>query len=288
MSVVGAAALTLILWASVYSAVKVGLDGFSPWQLAFLRLAVASIALGIYAALTQSRLPHRRHWLKLALIGFVGFALYLVLLNSGQRTVVAGTASFIINATPALSAMLAALFLKESLRPLGIIGIAISFCGVSLMVVSGGHGWRFEFSLGALILVLAAIAHAMHFVLQKASLHDVSPFQVTLLSIWTGTACLLPVAPETISALSQASWRSIGAVLYLGIFPSALAYFTWAFVLTYMSATLATSLLALIPPLAVAIGALWLGELPTLMAFCGGAVAIGGVALVQIKGQTSK
>ena len=280
-----ACVFTLVVWASVYSAVKFGLRGFDAWQLAFLRLAFASTALGLFAAFTKARLPARGHWPGLCLVGFVGFAAYLVLLNSGQRTVDAGTASFIISATPALSVLFAVLFLKESLRPIGFLGVAISFCGVTMIVASGGDGLSIELSWGALILVLAAVAHAMHFILQKALLKDVSPFQVTIMSIWAGTAFLLPFAPDTVQALAQAPMSSIIAAAYLGIVPSAIAYVTWAFVMSHMPATQATSLLALGPPMAVVIGAITLQELPSLLAFLGGAATMAGVAIVQKKGR---
>ena len=280
-----AAALTLLLWASVYSALKVSLQWFTVWQLAFLRLATASVALGIYAATLRIPLPARRHWPSLILIGFIGFAVYLVLLNLGQRTVEAGTASFIINITPALSAILAVVLLKERLRALGFLGVAVSLCGAALIIAGGGRGLHFDFSPGAAILVAAALAHAAHFVLQKATLESVSPFQVTVVSVWAGTAFLLPFAPSTFTALAKAPADAVTAAIYLGVFPSAFAYVTWAYVMTHMPAAVATSLLALIPPLAVVIGAVWLGELPTLLAFCGGALAIVGVILVQTKGR---
>ena len=283
--VVLAAGLTLLLWASVYSALKVSLQGFSIWQLAFLRMAAASVALGVYAAIMRVQFPARQHWPSLILIGFIGFAVYSVLLNLGQRTVEAGTASFIINITPALSALLAVAFLKERLRALGFLGIAISFSGVALIVAGGGHGLQFDFSPGAAILLVAALAHAAHFVLQKATLHAVSPFQVTVVSVWAGTAFLLPFGPDTVAAFADAPADAVAAAIYLGVFPSAVAYVTWAYVMAYMPAAIATSLLALIPPLAVIIGAVWLGELPTLLAFCGGALSIAGVILVQSKGR---
>lgn len=279
----GAASLALILWGSVYSALRVALQGFSAGQLAFLRLAIASIVLGLYAVLTRARMPAQSDWPRLGLIGLIGFATYWLLLNLGQRTVEAGTASFIINTTPTLSALFAVVFLKERLKLLGVIGIAVSLCGVGLIIASGGKGLHLQFSPGALILLCAALAHAVHFVLQKATLKSLSPFQVTLGSMLAGTVFLLPFAPGASRALLEAPVNTVAAVIYVGIFPSALAHLTWAFVLTHMTASKATSLLILVSPMAVIIGAVWLGEVMPLLAWCGGALAITGVVLVQTK-----
>jgi drug/metabolite transporter (DMT)-like permease len=72
----------------------------------------------------------------------------------------------------------------------------------------------------------------------------------------------------------------VGAV-YLGVFPGAVAYACWAYVLSRMPAGRASSSLYLVPPIAVIIGWLVLGERPGALALAGGAVALGGVALVS-------
>jgi drug/metabolite transporter (DMT)-like permease len=73
---------------------------------------------------------------------------------------------------------------------------------------------------------------------------------------------------------------TLGAV-YLGVFPGAVAYACWAYVLSRLPAGRATSSLYLVPPIAVIIGWLVLGERPGALALAGGAVALGGVALVN-------
>jgi drug/metabolite transporter (DMT)-like permease len=283
--VLGAASLAIILWASVYSGLRVALEGFSAGQLAFLRLLIASIVLSAYAAFAGDyvHMPARRDWPRLGLIGLIGFAAYYLLLNVGQRTVDAGTASFIINTTPALSALLAVVFLKETLRRLAVAGIAVSLAGVGLIAVSGGSGMRIGLSPGALVLLCAALAHAVYFILQKAALKTLSPFEVTVGCMWAGTVCLLPFAAGLSAAVAEAPPQIIATTLYVGIFPTALSHLLWAFVLKHLPASTATSLLILISPTAVLIGAVWLGETPSGLAWLGGILAISGVVMVQAR-----
>jgi drug/metabolite transporter (DMT)-like permease len=233
----GAAGAIVFLWASVYSAIHIALADFSSGQLAFLRLAIGSVTLAGWGVLTQTPLPERRHWPGLALIGLIGFAAYLVLLNLGQRAVEAGTASFIINTTPALSAVLAAVFLGERLRSMAIAGVVLSLCGVAVIAFKDGDGLRFDYSLGALLLLCAAIVHAIHFVYQKAMLAEVSPFAVTLGSMVAGAMCLLPFAPGACVAMLHASPRGLIVVLHLGILCSAFAHLAWSHLLAHLSAS---------------------------------------------------
>ena len=246
--VAAAAALTLVLWASAYSAIKVCLVELSVWDLAFGRMATGSLVLAGVAVATGAKLPDRRHWPALAAVGVVGFAVYPVLLNLGQRSVEAGTASFIINATPAIAAFMAVLFLKERFTRAGFAGIAVSLGGVLLIILSGGKQVALTISWGAVILLLAAVAHAAHFVMKKATLQSVTAFQVTAVSMWAGTIALSPFGPGAVASISSASPEVIGSLLYLGVCCSAIGYLTWAYVLKHASAAMTSSLLALIPP----------------------------------------
>ena len=218
--VLGSAGLAIALWASVYSGLRVALEVFTVGQLAFFRLLIASTVLSVYAIFAgiSVHMPARRHWWRVGLIGLIGFAAYYLLLNAGQRTVDAGTASFVINTTPALSALLAVVFLREALQRFAIAGIVISLAGVGLIAMSGNSAMRIGYSPGALILLCAALAHAVHFTLQKAALKSLSPFEVTIGSMWAGTVCLTPFASGLSSALSEASPQVLATAVYVGIF----------------------------------------------------------------------
>jgi drug/metabolite transporter (DMT)-like permease len=71
-------------------------------------------------------------------------------------------------------------------------------------------------------------------------------------------------------------------VVYLGIFPGAFAYVAWGYALSHGQAGRISTLLYLIPVLAIAIAWLWLGELPRVWSLIGGAIVLGGVALINM------
>ena len=129
-------AFTVLMWASAFPSIRAALAAFGPAELAALRFAVASLALGLYLAWARPALPGRADLPRLLAAGGLGIAAYNLLLNTGSRLVDAGTASFVVNTAPVFTALLGAALLGERLRPIGWFGIGLSFAGVCLLYTS--------------------------------------------------------------------------------------------------------------------------------------------------------
>lgn len=273
---------TVLLWASAFPAMRAVLQAYSPEHLALLRFGVASAVLGLYAAAVRLRLPARADLPGVLACGLLGVTVYHLALCFGQARVTAGSASILVNSGPVFTALLATLFLGDRLGARGWAGIGVSFAGVVLIALGEGKGFRL--SAGALLILLAALAMSCYTVIQKPFLQRYRPLEFSAYSIWGGTLLMLPFAAAGLpEAVARAPLSLTLTGVYLGIFPAALAYITWTYLLSRLPAARAASLLYLVPPLAMLMAWILLREVPPALSLVGGAVALTGVALTSLQ-----
>ncbi len=279
LGVVLAASMTILSWASAFAGIRAALTAYTPAHLALLRYLIASVILAGYAIATRMPLPQRRDLPRIAVLGLLGFTIYNLGLGYGEITVPAATASFLIASAPVWMALLARIFLGEQLRVWAWLGAALSFAGVAVIALAGGGGLRL--SPPALLILAAALSTSFYSLGQKSLLKRYTPLQFTAYAIWAGTLFL---CPWIIGLPAQMRAAPLGATLnivYLGIFPGALGYLGWSYVLAHLPASRAASLLYLVPTLALLIAWVWLGETPGWIAFLGGVLVLAGVILVN-------
>jgi drug/metabolite transporter (DMT)-like permease len=278
-----AATVTLMLWASAFPGIRAGLVGYRPGHLVLLRFLVASLVLLMIALFARVRLPQLRHLPHLAILGLVGIAAYNIALSYGETQVASGAASLLVNTAPIFTALLAALFLGERLRYWGWLGLLVSFTGAALIALTSRRG--LSPSPWAMLVLLAAFLQATYFILQKPLFTQYRPLELTCYAIWDGTLMSLVFLPGFATAVRAAPLDATLAAVYLGVFPAALAYLAWAFVLFRLPASRAGSLLYAVPVLAFVIAWGWLREIPSASTVLGGVLALGGVVLVNTLGR---
>jgi drug/metabolite transporter (DMT)-like permease len=277
----GAALVTVTLWASAFVAIRSVSSQLSPEALALGRLAIASVALGVIVAVRRERLPALRDVPAIAFCGVFWMSLYNIALNEAERRVDAGTAAMLVNLGPILIALLAGIVLREGFpRPL-LAGCTIAFAGtVAIGSATSQHG--LAPSWGALLCVAAAFCYALSVVVQKPLLTRVSPLAITWLACMFGTLVCVPWAGTLARELPHTRASAIGWMVYLALVPLTLGFLTWGYALARTTAGRMGSTLYLVTPVAILLGWLLLHETPPTLAVAGGAVCLVGVYVTRL------
>lgn len=274
----GAAGVSVVLWASAFVSIRSAGDAYSPGALALGRLLSGTLVLGVLMAARREGLPPRAAWRGTVLSGLLWFGLYMVVLNWGEQRVDAGTAAMVVNIGPILIALLGARFLGERLPPRLVAGMGVSFAGaVAVGLSMSGEGGANV--LGVALCLLAAVAYAAGVVAQKPALAHGSALQVTFFGCLVGTALCLPFSGQLVADAAAAPVPATLNMVYLGVFPTALAFTTWAYALARTTAGRMGATTYVVPTLVVLMSWLVLDEVPAWLTLVGGALCLAGVAV---------
>lgn len=278
-----AALVTVVLWASAFIGIRGAGPHYEPGTLALLRMAVGTAVLTLIALRHGIRLPERRHWWLVAVWGVGWFCVYNLALNAAELTLDAGTAAMVVNLAPLMVVVFSGLFLREGFpRPL-IIGAPIAFLGVVLIGMNSRTDAGVDVT-GLLLALLAAVMYAGCTLLQKHLLTSgADSTTLTWLGAAAGTVALLPWTGRLVVALHTAPVDATLWVVYLGIFPTAIAFTTWAYVLQRSSAGQTSATTYVVPAIAILLSWMILGEVPTPLMLLGGALCLLGVLVTRTR-----
>jgi drug/metabolite transporter (DMT)-like permease len=280
-----AAGVTVLLWASAFVAIRDATPHFSPGALALGRLVVGSITLGVMLLIRREGVPPRAAWPGIVATGLLWFGLYMIALNWGERSVDAGTAAMVVATGPIVIALLSGWLLKEGFPPRLLAGIAVAFTGAGVVGYSVSGGSRSS-TLGVLLCLVAAVSFASAMVSEKPALRHASALQVTTFACLVGAIACLPFSGQLASQLAKAPGSATLNMVYLGLFPTAIAFGTWSYALARTTAGKLGATTLIIPAVAVLLSWAFLGEIPTWLTFVGGVLCVLGVAITRSRARS--
>lgn len=275
-----AVATTLLLWASAFVAIRHLATDFSAGPLSLGRLLVGAVVLAAFAVPRGLPRPSARQWRSILVIGVLWYAIYMVALNLGEQHVDAGTAAMLIQVSPVLIAVLAAIFLSERFTLQLVLGLGLAFSGVAVIALASSPDGDRDL-LGIALCLLAAAAYSISLIVQKPLVATMSSLHVTWLACTVGAVACLPFAASLVSELGDVPASSIWWLVYLGIFPTAIAFTTYGYALQHMTASSLGVTTYLVPPITVVMSLVLLDEVPPSLAYLGGALALVGVAVAR-------
>jgi drug/metabolite transporter (DMT)-like permease len=276
-----AAFFVILCWAYSPIGIHIGLKAYEPGHLALVRFLIASTFMAGVALVMRISLPRLKDLPLLAVLGFFAVSLHHIALNYGQQGVSAGAASVLAQSTPLFSTLLAHFVFKDRVNGWQWICVLCGLLGAAV-VVTGDRGFG-ELDAHGLLILLAALSWSLYFALQKHHSHRYDGLTMVCYTIWSGTVLLLVYVPGLWSEAQNASTSVNLAVLILGIFPSALAYLAWAYVLAHSNVSRASISLYLIPPTAMLMASLVLSERPSTMVIVGTVTVLTSVLALNLE-----
>jgi drug/metabolite transporter (DMT)-like permease len=276
--------VVMVFWAGNFIVVKGAVGVVPPIAFTFLRYVLASVTLVALLRWREGaiRLP-TGDVVRLAILGSVGFGCYQVIWPVALQTIPAGDSALLIATTPVITALLAVAMGLDAASPVKLIGAMVSFVGVAL-VIAAGQGLDLGVSLvGDLLTLGAALCWALYTVFAADVLRRHSSLVATTWAIVAGT---LFMAPFGLAQLATADLSLFGpavllAIVYAGTLAAGISNVVIFHGLKLLGPTRVTAFQFLVPALAVALAAIFLGEAIRPVQVLGGAVILAGVALLR-------
>lgn len=284
------AALSALFWGANFNLAGMVLTDLSPMAAAAGRFVLAAL---IMAGLVVARGEFeamlgivRRHGWRLAVVGVVGVAGFNILFFDAMRTTSAVNGALIMATNPLLTAVLAAVVLREQLPGRQIAAIPVALAGVSMVILGGASaGGQVHFGLGDVEMLGANLAWAAYNVLAR-KLTPPGPQMANVTIIMTAGAVTLAAVAllggESLAVLPGP--RAGFALLLMAVLGSVLAYLFWSMAITRLGAGRTALFLNLVPVFAATIATLD-GSPPNQSQLAGGAVVIAAVIFSMLPGR---
>lgn len=275
------------IWGGTFVAGKHVVATLSPLMGSFARYVIACVALLVAAFVIERGLPRitRKQAAATFVLGALGIFAYNLFFMGALERLHASRAALIIALNPIVTITISALVLKERLSRRRWIGVAIALLGVWIVISHGdlAHLASAGIGVGELLMFGAVTSWALYTIIGRRVLAGgLTPIAATNYAALWGTAMLGAVAAPQLGELraSQFDWSMVGALLYLGVLGTAVAFVWYYTSIKRCGAAIASIFNNLVPVFGVAIGVLLLGEplLPSML--IGGAIAICGVMMV--------
>jgi len=299
--------LIVVIWAVNFIAAKIGLRSFPPLTMASFRVCAAGVVMIPFylvvkglrlSAFTEGAADRRKGFSRrdawtFLYLGFFGVSVNQFCFTLGLHYTSVSHAAIIVGMGPIYTLILAVLLRLERATWHKAVGMGIAFTGVAVLASEHGISAHSPSLLGDAITMTGSLGFAMYAVLGKRVAGEYDALTMTAYNHFAGALVVLPLAVHQVIAMGTAgNWRAVpwqawAAVLYMGLFGSAVAYVLYYWLLRYLEASQLSAFTYLLPVLASILGILTLGEKGSWSQVVRGTLALGGVYWTE-SGRASK
>jgi len=276
--------LMAVIWGVNFSLIKYATQVIPPLAFTGLRVGLAASVLLTIAALRRRSWPPRSDIIALILLGVIGNGIYQILFVEGLSRTKVGNAALIVAAAPAFIAVASRMKGIERVRRRTLAGVALSVCGVALVVFGSARADHSNATfVGTLLVFCGVLCWTMFTVLLQPLATRVDPIQLSALTMTGGVVPLLFAAPR---ALAVMRWESVGmaawgSLFYASVISMVIAYLFWYRGLRVLGPTRTAVYGNFQPVIAIAVAWLFLNESPTIWQGVGTATILTGIFLTR-------
>lgn len=272
-----------IIWGAASPIFKLSLQNIPPFSLAFLRFFLATIILFPFVHKDLHNFKKQvDNWKEIVGYALTGITINIIFFFLALRLTTSITAPIIGSAGPIALIIFGALFLNEKVTGRKIIGSAVSFLGVLLLIIEPILDKGFDGSLiGNLFLVIATLGAVGQTIYGRRLAHKYPPLPLTFWAFFIGTLTFIPLAFPEILHFPQLDWRGILGIIYGAVFSSTIAYSLFAWGLSKIEASEAGLYFYLDPIVAIVIAYPLLGEKPSIPFLVGSVLVFAGILIAE-------
>lgn len=280
----------VLLWGLNFLAIRVGLDHFPPFFFAALRFAV--IAVPVLLFVPRPNVPWR--WLGLYGVGFgvLQFAFLFSAMRAGMPT---GLSSLVLQSSAPFTVLLGAVFLRERLRPVQLLGIAVAMGGMAvigwdraqhaallpvLLTLAGGLGWAFGNIGSRLAVADSEGVNPLHLTLWMTVVAPVPMFALSAMTEGPTTGLR-----DLADSFSASGWPALVALAYIVLLGTIAGSGLWTLLMSRYPASTVAPLSLLVPVVGIAASWAFLHETPTALSLVGAVIVIGGAFTATSSGR---
>lgn len=276
--------IVCLSWGTTWLGIKIAVESVPPLTAAGLRFLIAFPLFLSFARLRREPLlfPQQSRWF-FVFVTLSYFSLPYYLLNYGELHVSSGLTALLFSCMPVFILIFSALFLREKIYPSQVLGIAIGFASLFMIIRSQGLHLDHAELFGVVAILAAAVMHALCYVITKK--HGAAISVITYNTLPIGLAGLmlfvagLSVEAPVFGAITARSW---GALLYLGLVASVGGFIVYFLLLKRLSPIILSFVFIIFPVFAVMIGAWYEGQSLSRELMGYSAVLLAGFAITKL------
>jgi len=268
--------ICVLVWGTTFIASKDLMVFLTPLQLMTLRFCLAYIVLWVIYPKWHFKLSEEWRFLLMALFANT---LYYWAENTALTLTQASNVSILVSTSPIMAAVMLALFYREKMSRRQILGFAVAFFGVVLVVFNGAFALHLN-PLGDMLALLAAVSWASYGMLLRRWSKDYPSVLITRKLLFYGIITVLPLLISSGEALEFSalfSFGNIARLAYLVLFGNALCFILWNSAVGMIGVLKSNMYIYMIPLITLVVSALVLDEVISFMGLAGSVLIISGM-----------